>query len=197
MVADVVSRVTKAGALPTELEGLGTGVKSKALITDLITDFKKQTDASFNVKTDATLTEAEKPKHQTYVDTQRTFLENTLNKLPEILTARSKDLTLSASAKFEQTRHQDLLDKFVQTQADQAKAHQATITNPKASDVDKATAQGALDAYNGVIQPAIQKIKDVFKQEWEGKQSPVGTKIPADTLAKPDNWNGSEYACAG
>lgn len=32
--------------------------------------------------------------------------------IPDVLKARSKDLTLNASNKFDQTRHQDILEKL-------------------------------------------------------------------------------------
>jgi hypothetical protein len=132
-----------------------------------------------------------------YTNFERTYMENLLGKMNETLTARSKDLTLNSNFTFDQTRHQDIIEKFVNSQSEWVKTYQATVADPKSTDKAKLEAQGAIDAYNGLIVPFTQKVTETFKAEWDGKLSSVGKALSPDTLKVPDNWNGNEYSCPG
>jgi hypothetical protein len=106
-----------------------------------------------------------------YLNFERTYLESLLLKMNETLIARSKDLTLNSNFKFEQTRHLDQLEKFNSNQAEWVKGYQATLANPKSSEREKLEAQGAYDAYYGLILPFSKKVVEKFKIEWDGKMS--------------------------
>lgn len=48
---------------------------------------------------------------------------------------------------------------------------------------------GAFDSYNGLIAPAIRKINDAFKVEWETKTSPVGAAVTPAQIKQGEAFN--------
>jgi hypothetical protein len=69
-------------------------------------------NAYFNAQSEGRFTQPELNRYLMYINFYRMYLEGLLAKIPEILTARSKDLILSPGLKYEQTRHEDIVDKF-------------------------------------------------------------------------------------
>jgi hypothetical protein len=69
-----------------------------------------------------------------YINYYRLYLEAFIGKLPEIFSARSKDLTLSPNARYEDTRHQDIVEKFINGQTAWIKNYEKTLVEPKSLD---------------------------------------------------------------
>jgi hypothetical protein len=69
-------------------------------------------NAYYNAQSEGRFTQPELNRYLMYINFYRLYLEGLLGKIPEILTARSKDLTLSTGAKWDATRHQDIIEKF-------------------------------------------------------------------------------------
>jgi hypothetical protein len=153
LVTQAVNKQTHNGALITELEGLGLTQKSKVLVTEIISVYTNYYNAYFNAQGDLSLVEPERNRYLGYTNTHRLYLEDLLNKIDDILIQRSKDLTLSADTKYDQTRHEDILVTFANAQLAASKRFESVISDPKSSDKEKNEAMGAVNAYSGLIAP--------------------------------------------
>jgi hypothetical protein len=190
LVTDAVNKQTHKGSLITELEGLGLSAKSKTLVTEIITTYTNYYNAYFNALSSEQITEPEKFRYLMYINYYRMFLEDLLSKITSVITLRSKDLTLSSDSSFEQTRHEDILDKLKISHTTLTKRYETLISDPKSSDIERNEAMGAVDSFSSLITPFINKVNEVFKTEWESKSFTIGKSVSPELLTKPDNWNG-------
>jgi hypothetical protein len=110
LINDQVSKVTHNGKLDTELESLGLGPKTSALVKEAQQLYVQNFNAYFNTQQDGTLTEAQKATNGQFNNQFRVYLEDLLTRMPEILTQRSKDLTQSNTAVYTKSRHEDILE---------------------------------------------------------------------------------------
>jgi hypothetical protein len=75
------------------MEGLGVGPKTRGLMVEISEAYVNYFHAYYNVQQDSTLTEPEINRYLSYTNFYRLNLENLIDQMDDILTARSKDIT--------------------------------------------------------------------------------------------------------
>lgn len=175
--------------MTSQVNGLGVGPKTTQVVADAVSQYTNHLNAYYNTLGDSAMVEPVKSKYTEYSNAHRVFLEGFITKVADVLTARSKDLTLNPEVSYPQSRHEEILSKLFTAAQDNFKKQQDIVANPKSTEKEKNEALGRIDAHNGLIAPFIAKVNDAFKAEWTEKTAKVGTALNPTVLKTPDGFN--------
>lgn len=100
------------GKYLADVEGLGLGPTTRLVVNEVLAAYTNYFNAYYNTDADASLPEPQRNTYLMYSNFFRLNLEVLLDRIPEILTVRSKELTQSPNVVFEDSQHEDILDQI-------------------------------------------------------------------------------------